>query len=398
MSKLENTVDPDYQYITVPINYTNQTAGNNDPQPANAIVNRQSVILNRIQDFYCSVVRMSISGFAIPLQIASLVVGSDYSQNQMIYSFTLTYNGFSSGKTNVTWYPVNLNATASTGTVSSSLQVGNPYYYNYSFSQVASNLNRALAQAFTQLATAAGGLPGIDPPTIYFDFQRQSLFIQAPEANYNINNLNPITIWFNNEAAPLFTNFDYLKAANNDPNGMDNFFTMIPGYNNIVNDQIQLYPFSFDPAYFTVIDSIQIITNLPINFESILPVNQNYGQVTTMNLSKIVSPLNPSSPILFDIAPDYSSLQSFGSPLFYNKQDTYRFASVFGSGALYTFTLGVQFSLLDGSVAPLMLFPQTNCVIKLGFFKKNLFNSNSYSIIDQLKEETQQLKFSKFVR
>ena len=70
-------------------------------------------------------------------------------------------------------------------------------------------------------------------------------------------------------------------------------------------------------------------------------------------------------------------------------------ASIFGSGALYSFTLGVQFSLLDGSVAPLMLYPQTNCVIKLGFFKKNLFNSNSYSIIDQLKEETQLLKFSK---
>jgi hypothetical protein len=382
--------DPDQLFLTIPCNWSGTSATDSAPQPAIVNVNRNAPILNHMEDFYCTCMRLSYSAWTVPAVIAPLIPGTNYSAGTCTWGFNLTYNGFSSGLVNVVWVPVNQWAQQPSGVVSSSLQSFNPYYWYFNFNSLWTILSDALQTAYNQLDVASGGtLPvGCLAPTIKWDFQRQSPVLIAQSANYDVNNsLLPIKIYFNNFAACLFAQFDFIIVNNNDPNGLTHYFNItannyqstVPGDDTLMT----LYPQYFNPGSISPIDTFQCNTTLPVVYELVTTPNPNYGKYSDQILQATNgSNTNPSSNILIDIQGDYGSLQSYQQNFIYNKTDSTRYLEMSGTGALRSFQLNYTFTTYSGDVVPLTLIPGTSCIIKIAFIKKTMLNMAATKLFD----------------
>ena len=355
----QSQVDPDQFYIDVPITF-NQGMGNG-PTPASVTVTRQQPIINNIEDFYMSCVRLTYSAFNVPLMIAPLKVDSPYSSGLCIYSFTMKYKTFTSGQIFVPWISTDLSGSigytnslnippVDIGNVKTSLQSYNPYYWLFTFQDICSMLSNAISLAFNALNTASGGLPsGSKPPVVYWDGQRGSTLIQAQIANYDPNTAgsNLITLYCNNELETLFNNYPTVNYGANQPQGADTLINLHLDFHNkdTIDDTLfNTYPFSFDPSYFVSVDKFQVKTTIPVVYEGIIPANFNYGSSNNSQNSS----QNPSSNILIDLAPDWGSITSVASIFIYNKVDNWRFASMAGSGPLSVLGLDLYFVTYSG--------------------------------------------------
>jgi len=385
--------DPDQIFLTINTNYSSYDPNDSSPQIAQTIVNRNGPILNHMENFYCTVMRMSYAAYTVPIMIAPLQVNTDYSQNLTIYGITLTYLNFTSGIKYVIWETANEWATQPTGNVNTSLQSSNPYYYAFNYVNVCRMINTTFQTAFTALDNASGNtLPaGSVAPKFKWDSARQSPVLQAQEANYDVyNSINPITIWFNNTAANLFCGFDFTIVNNNNLAGLTHYFNITNEFNNldpVNNTLIDTYPIRFNPAYWSCVDTVQLNTSLPIVYEQITPPSASYGKFPTVGMGNTTDLVNPQSNIIFDSQPDWSSVESFQTLFIYNKTDSTRYLEMAGTGALTSFSLNYTFTLYDGTVVPLYLINNTNCIVKLAFIKKSLINSRSTQIVNLLKEE-----------
>ena len=356
----------------------------NGPSPATYQENRSTALLNKMEDFYFTVGRLVFPSATVPLFIASLETGTDYALNQTIYTFNLTYKTYSSGETPVIFTPVNKFATRPTGTVMTSLQSSNPYYYIYTFSEWILMMNTALTTAFNKLSTAAidGGNPlpgGSVAPLFYYNPTLQTMILQCQTGIYDSTLPNPIGIWFNNYLAPIFTGFRFDRYTVNDTNGKDNLFIITNLVVNVSGANYQIQPYEFSAAYWSSVATLQIISTLPVQSENITPVNPDYQQSSLS--PPMVQQLNPFSQIIEDIAIDYSAVQNFQGTFIYNKTDSWRMISVNSSGPLTQFNISLYFTTLDGQSHPLTLLPGTNCTLKIAFLKKSRFNTQSDKIL-----------------
>ena len=388
---IHHNEDPDQLFITIPCNWSGTSATDSAPQPASVVINRTAPILNHMEDFYCTCMRLSYSSWTIPCVIAPLIPGTNFSANQCTWGFNLTYKTYTSGLIHVTWVPVNEWASQPTGTVSSSLQSFNPYYWFYNFNSLWKIISTALAAAFAQLQTNAGvDFPvGAVAPEILWDFARQSPFLKAQIANYDVyNNANPIKIYFNNETACLFSQYDFTIEKNNDVNGLTHYFNISTNnYQSLVPGDITmmtLYPQYFNPGSISPIDTFQCNTTLPVAYELITTPNPNYGRYSDQALQNTNgSNTNPSSNILIDIQGDYGSLLAYQQVFIYNKTDSTRYLEMTGTGALTSFQLNYTFTTYSGDVVPLSLISGTNCIIKIAFIKKTMLNMAATKLFDE---------------
>lgn len=383
-----NNNEVDYFYLTFPINYSGTNT--NGATPATAQFNQSAPYVDRQQDYYLACTRLEINGFTVPLWIAQMRVGTDYANAQLIYSFTLTYKTFSSSQKYIVWIPSDLSFQPATGTIQVSLQSTKPYYWVYTFDQIFNMFNASLADAFNELSIASGGtLPvGALAPKVYFDGARGSSLIQVQTANYSSLIANPIKLYMNNEMSTLFANYTYNSLVNNDANGKDNLFIFTPGFHttdSVDNTMSNFYPFTFNPKNFVSVNGFTVNSNLAIQFESVQPPNMNYGQTSLMQSSDYS--IIPSDNILHSFIPDYSILQNVGSDFIYSKSETWDFIQILGSGPINQFQFSIYFTTYSGEKVPLYLLPTSSCSIKLGFFKKSLFNSRSKDILITLSEE-----------
>lgn len=388
MSQVEP--DPDYVFYNATI-VQNTASGGNEPTPAVLQVNRSAPLINQIEDFYVTIGRLSFPSNQLPLITAALTVGSAYAANQTIYAFTLTYNGFSSGKTYVTWIPTNTTSPRPSGTVQVCLQSKYQYYYCYTFARFCEMLNAALLTAFVNLGTASGGtLPmGATAPYFNWDPTKGSTVLFCQKANYESTNATPIKIYFNNELSPILNEYYFDRIANNDPNGLDNRMHIVSdNFNTFSGDNtlFAIYPSTFDSSYWPTISALQLVSSIPLNYELVEPINYNYGQQTTLpgSMTQTTS-VNPSNNIITDFIPDFSAIQNFGALFIYNKVDQWRYSAIVGKGPLTTFTLSLQWTDSSGNTIPLYLSPNTTVSVKVGFFKKSLLNTNSTRLLQALK-------------
>jgi hypothetical protein len=276
--------DPDYQFFNCNI-VQNSTYGN-QASPALLTISRGAPIVNHIENFYVTVGRLSFPSNQLPLLTAPLIVGSNYSTGQTIYSFTLTYKNFSSGKTNIIWQPTNMNFSPGTGTVQVCLQSQNPYYYCYTFWRFCQMMNTALTTAFNALSVASGGtLPvGAAAPYFYWSSESQTTILVVQIANYDQTVAFPIQIYFNNELQPIMNGFYFDRIAENSPSGQDNRFQILQNYDSTNPLDLTHYyirPSVFDSSYWSSVQTLELLSTIPVNYESVQPINYNYGQVST---------------------------------------------------------------------------------------------------------------------
>ena len=388
MSKFTEQEDPDEVYYNAIISH--------DPTVGNAVSiaqyteNRGAPLVNNVENFYITCGRLVFPAATIPLFIASLQTGTNYSLGQTIYTFTLKYGSFTSGQTPIIWQAVNLFANPGTGTVMTSLQSSNPYYYIYSFYEWCKMMNAALATAFTALKTAAGvGFPSdAVAPVFYYDANKQTIILQAQEAYYDIAGSTPIKMYFNNYLAAILTGFYFNRlTTGNDTNGLDNQMRIENQIVNVSGSNLLMQPYVFDPSYFSSVNTLQLISTLPANSEYITPVNPDYNQVS-LNMP-MIQQLNPFQQVIEDFAIDFSTVQNYQSVFIYNKTDTWRMISVNGTGALRAFNLSLYWTTLDGASHPLYILPGTSASLKIALLKKSLFNTRSAEVIQILKRQEQ---------
>lgn len=356
----------DYQYINIPINY--DSSYGNAPSPAIGNVVRNVAYVNNIQDYYISVGRVSIPALSLPMFCPPLVVGSDYSENKTIFSFTLEVGGYTSGQQNVIYIPTNQNVAPYTGTVSTALQTKNSYYYTYDIFTFCRMLNNTLLTAYNALIADGATLPTGKQPVFYFDEALSSIVLLVDMTTYDTNGNSPVVIYFNNQFAPIFNGFSFITLANNDPNGKDNYFIIENQVNNISGTNYLMSGFNWSIQYLVPIQTLQITTSLPIAYEYINNPNSNYGGVA---LVQTTISNNPSSNILIDLQPDFSTLASINGVQIYNKVDNWRWAQVLGSGALSSATFSIVWTDFAQNSIQVYLEPTTFAEIKLILANKN---------------------------
>lgn len=361
------SLDPDYQFINVEISH-NSTNGNM-PSPAATQVIRNTAILRRMEDFYIAIGRMTFPALSLPLFCAALVPGSNYASNEMVYSFTLSYNNFKSIQVRAIFVPDNLQAQPDVGIVGSSLQSTNPYYYIYSFWSVCKMFNTALATAHADLIAKTGGFPaGSNPPYFYYDNLNEQIVFSC-DNTFGVSG-NKINVYFNNETLPLMTGFDILRVDSNNPLGQDNVLVIENNYNNFNAGVYTIRPIYFDPSYYSPVGTLQLNTSILINQETVQPVNGSF--ITRAYNPGNTHQLNPTSAILTDFIPDFTQISSLNSVYIYNKVDDYRYANIISQGALTSFHISLVWTDKAGREVPLLLFPGTTSTIKIGFFHKDL--------------------------
>ena len=123
--------DPDYIFFNVTMSYN--ISNGNAPVNSQYQTSYAQPLVRHMEQYYLSVARVGIPSFSAPKSTPPLIVGSDYSDNQMIYSFTMSYMGFTTDQTFCVFVPTNPNQTPYTGVVKNCLQSYNPYYYIYTY-------------------------------------------------------------------------------------------------------------------------------------------------------------------------------------------------------------------------------------------------------------------------
>lgn len=354
---LVNRKSTPYQYLNV--NIIHNVQNGNDSSLATTSIIRTAPIINDTKDYLLTVQRLSIPIVSIPSFVASLKVGSMLEDNQMIYSFTPSYNGVQGPQTFVTWSPQNTNWPQPTGLVQYSLQSDKPFYHAYNISCVCGMFSEAIQQSLIALDTLVALPAEYTQIELYFDPIQGCPVLLLPLSCVNIE------LYFNNQAASLFATWRYISIARNDPNGMDNLLTFFSTQQNTVNNLIYLRPESFDYNYWSPVQSIQIVTTLPIITEAVPPVNFNYNETSTIQSPSQSYPASTS--ILTDFELDTSTFNVEGGYFVYNKVDSTRFINFNGSGPIQSFNVSVYWVDVSNAAYPMNLLPGTSASLKILF-------------------------------
>ena len=378
---LAQSADGDHVYYNAQINWSGT---GNEPTDAMSNIQRNQALLSKSEEFYLTVARLAVSPFTIPLFVPPFQVGSNYSEGLTVYSFTLKYDGFTSGQTYMIYGSgevTNLFANPSTGTVIIALNTENPYYYVYTFNRVCDLLNATFQAAFDSLNTASGStLPvGAVPMVFFYDPQEARIRIKAQISSYDINTTQ-IAVYFNNEMSTLLNGFDYNNVMANSPDGSDCYLIVKNNVVNISPDPLFYYltPCSWDPTLFNPCQSIQVNTSLPIVFETISPINPGYAMPTNFTYPQT---LTNTSSIITDFVPDWTNPDNINSTLSYNNTDNFRYADVSGSGSILSFSISVAWVDVASRTIPLKLLNGMNVSMKLAFIRKSLVNTESTRIL-----------------
>lgn len=387
--------DADYQFYDITLTHDAKTYGNKR-SPAQITINRSVNIINHIENFVISCGRLSFPVLSIPNFVATLQVGTLYSQNLMTFSITMRYLGFTSGQTYLVFVPTDQSATQPGGTVQQAYQSLYPYYYLYTPQDLCLIINNAFTTATNALNVAAG--TAFTAPFVYWNISTNSPVLKVNKTDYISTAVNPVFVEFNNEFQSFWNGFQFIDVTDNDANGSDNQFLFYDnGTNTTDATYLYAYPFSYTYEYMNPVASLNVITSMPINYELINPINYDYGGQTTLSTQQTQNQnVNPSTNILIDFIPDFQSISNNNAIFIYNKNEDWQFQNFISSGGLRSFTLNLYWSDKAGNNIPLYLIPYMNATLKLAFIKRNIFDQNSTKIFELLKkiEKTDSIKIT----
>lgn len=190
-----------------------------------------------------------------------------------------------------------------------------------------------------------------------------------------MNDIGAGKIILNNELATYLDGFNLISRGNNMPSGDDFEFYMSVNYDPEYGVSIgsatetcyvKTQDYNVIPMW-SQLRKIYIMSNsIPISPE-VVPVNTNIqdsGQVITL-------------PILTDFILSFDQAGESRSLAVYNPTSQYRLIDLISDAPLNTIDLSVYWCDRSGNYYPLMISVYQQGSIKIGFFKKELYNNNN---------------------
>lgn len=368
---------------------------NGDPVASDYGVTKTEPILLDCSEYYCSVLRFTIPLDQVPLLICPIV------PNQPNSNLTPLIIGIQYGPDGVpgSYYSLNLTYFPTSflpaPVQNQPTQVITPYYFMYSYQNLVTMFNAALAITYVNAGLAAL-FPGFLAP--YFEFDPVtdlfSLIVPSFFTTLTAPALFIPRIFINHESSTflfsfvLFSNISNL-SSNINPFGNDFFFSIGPSISN------QFYPSgvtvpatTVPPAfpatslyykftqeysiieYWTSLRKIIIISNtIPVKNEYV-PATNNVNNAGISDQSGV----NVSYPILTDFVPNISSTAGDSRSIaYYVPSSQYRLVDLVSTNPLQKIDIRIFWQDRDGNLYPLLLSIFQQASLKLGFFKKSLY-------------------------
>lgn len=353
-----NSTNSDNLYFNVQIVSDNTSMAT----PTNYNITRTRNILDLASDYYVSVVRFEIPSFYVPVLVFQLA--NPITDNATgVYEISLTYNG------------VTIREPVLFDQQTAGFETTDPaFYYIYTYDAFLTMLNQAALVAYNQLP---GTLATDYPPVFRFDPSNSSFDILVTES-YLQQTANRIDIGMNASLFTLFSAFEAVRLNSNNivgsgvPNdylitcknlGTNNYLvdlppipTTLPGVSYNVWSVVSNWQATYNWNPFKKI--IITTTKLPIESESI----QGSGDGTLK--------------ILTDFIPD-NTVGDVRSVYQYNPQTQYRLVDLKAHHSLRDVDLQFWWQDINNVLNPIVIPPNTELTLKLGFFKKSLYNHQS---------------------
>ena len=229
-------------------------------------------------------------------------------------------------------------------------QASSQYYYMFSITQMINMINTALAAAVT-----ASAIGGISP---FFSYDQVTELITL---NYNAGFIaTGAKICINNLLINYLASFNYKQLTinvNPSPIGFDYNFLLEP-LQTTLSQQFNGMSLWFD------LRKIIITSNsLPVNQEVTPSINQN-------GVSSFL-------PILTDFAITFDTANQSKQVVVYAPTSQYRLVDLTGNDAITRLNFNFYWQDKFGTIYPVFLTPLQMASIKIGFFKKTIYNSAS---------------------
>ena len=361
MSRATITQVGDNIYVNVNFDSSGPNKDAEGSAAAEYSVTKTIPILSKCDDYYCSVIRFSIPLDTIPLFIMPILAGQP---NPNLTPFII---GITTGGVD---FPQPVIFVSETGAPVPlppiPFQKITPYYFVFEYQNLITAINTALAAAFV-----ASGLVG-NTPYFYLNTATEELHLVvdvanfAPTATAAVPNPVPLATIFMNSALESYLSAFQARFVGPSVIGKDYIFnlvrfgldTTIPPFTAAATQKD--FPQEYSTlALWSSLRKILITTNS-------IPIISEY---TPTNNSGISSTL----PIITDFVPNIEAAGQSRAIAFYNPTSQYRLADMKSSEQLNTIDLKIFWQDLDNNIFPLFIseFQQAN--LKLGFFKKVLY-------------------------
>lgn len=336
--------------------YVNVTISNNDsvvPIVAEYLVSKTIPILNKCDDYFCSIIRFDIPLNKVPIFICPIIPGSLLTQK------TPLIIGIRTGGVN---YPINLtyipdNTLSPVNQTDTDKQIITEYYFCYTYQILINMINNALMDAFN-----LSGLGG-NPPYIYYDAQTKLINLIVEAVNFTNGYPAPpnATIFLNSQLLNYLEAIEVKFFGFNQSQGRDYEFVLSRSYVNSIGSGLVRFEQEYSCVnYWNSLSKILITANS-------IPIIPEY---TPTNNSGISS----TFPIISDFTPQLEVAGQSRSIAYYTPTTQYRLADLKSSQELNTIDLKIYWQDRNLNIYPLYISIYQEATLKIGFFKKSLYN------------------------
>lgn len=324
--------------------YYNAKLFNNTFAPIHASLNdvRSTAVLDRANEYKCSIIRFSVNGSLLPVLIPRILA-----TNPVVitgYSVSLSYNG----------------STFQEQVVFNAPQNNQIRYAYYSFGSFVDDVNNAFRGAAIGLLALQPTLPlyAPNPPILIWNPQTQFFTIY-----FNRGYFNNVVISMNYDLYNLFESYQATFNGYNTLNGRD-YDLILSDYNTVLNNlALTNYPPAITSmtgpvasitqefrslSQFTPVQSIFFTSyRLPVVNEN-LPVNSSNSQSVNIN--------NNNLPIISDFEPVLGSDEEFNrGQTQYNPSAQYRYITLQNDASLNNIDLQCYWTDRQGTVYPFLI-------------------------------------------
>lgn len=364
-------------------NYTAQQAnytGYDNINNAQITAQNQIPIVTNPNDYYCSIVRMVVPQFNIPISYFDVFVdasGNVTDPNKGIYSFTLKY-GTNQIHQHIYWVQQDQDYQVPTGTK----PVASEYYFIWDYQYFIDRWNEALKTAYDQLYTLVGApLTANTPPFFMYNDATQEIELYTVKAFSDLNASGTVLEIYCNEAMEKYV-FGLSAKYYRSLEGLNMQFLVktLPNATTPLNvqqinsvDYIVIKSQSANLSYWNMLKNIIVTTNMPVVQESFFQGYNPNSNAGMFNGSQNVL-LNS---ILTDYIPDLTNGNGAfvaSSTFIYNASSLWRLFQFSSKLPLYNINVTVYFTDYNNNSWLLRLYNKNVMSLKFMFIKKSLIS------------------------
>ena len=363
MTTLNNKTDDNiYMNIVFPHN----SADGENGTIASYSSTKNTALLDKASDYYCSIIRFVIPLRSVPIMIMPIVPNSGFT-NKSTLIIGITFSGtdypqnviFVSDASTSVYPPVNQDQSGN--------QIITPYYYLYSYSALINMINTTINTAYI----AAGSPGGGNAPFFYYDPLTQLISLYVSQVFIN----SGAQLFINEYLSNYLDAFHFLYLGANKPNGKDYIFTLSNTTGNpyvTVPNQVAL-PVGWlrYTQEYNVINYWESLRKVLITSNS-LPIRSEYIQAQSGN-GLVGNDINATLNIITDFVPSLESAGQSRTNIYFYPTSQYRLVDMISDTPVFKIDLNLFWEDLNGNLYPIYIPVGQSASVKIGFFRKNLY-------------------------